>query len=400
MSGRFAAGGQVAIVGYGHSAVRRHAERPLGILAVETARAAIADAGLTPQDVDGFVGSALFPSSGGHAAEDGVSTVTPAWLAEHLGAQPSYVAGFQGVGQIPGSVAMAVNAVASGAADHVLVHRALHNPRASYHGTAQREFGGAQQWTAPQGFFGPLPMIGLAYNEYLQRFGAGREAMAAVLVEARKNGARIPWSYWHGRPISTEEYLAAPMVNDPICRYDCDIPVDGVAAFVLTSAERARDLPHRPVYVAGYAGSAPGPRRLPLHWPLDDIMAGGAGTARRLWEHAGVKPADIDVPQLYDGFSPFVYFWLESLGYCPPGEAHRFVLDGGIDSDTSGGLPVLSGGGALGNGRMHGVPQMLECYVQLAGRAGPRQRAQATFGLACHSSPHYGGAVVYSALPW
>lgn len=129
-------------------------------------------------------------------------------------------------------------------------------------------------------------------------------------------------------------------------------------------------------------------------------MAGGAGTARRLWEHAGVKPADIDVPQLYDGFSPFVYFWLEALGYCPPGEAHRFVLDGGIDSDTPGGLPVLSGGGALGNGRMHGVPQMLECYLQLAGRAGERQRRQTTFGLACHSSPHYGGAVVYSALPW
>ncbi|MCX4831237.1 thiolase family protein [Streptomyces sp. NBC_01016] len=400
MSGRFAAGGQVAVVGYGHSDVRRHAERPLGVLAVETARAAIADAGLTPRDVDGFVGSALFPTSGSHTAEDGVSTVTPAWLAEHLGARPSYVAGFQGIGQIPGSVAMAVNAVASGAADHVLVHRALHNPRARYHDTAVREFGGAQQWTAPQGHFGPLPMIGLAYNEYLQRYGAGREAMAAVLVEARKNGARLPWSYWHGQPLSAEEYLAAPMVNDPICRYDCDIPVDGVAAFVLTSAARARDLPHKPVYVAGYAGSAPGPRRLPLHWPLDDIMAGGAATARRLWEHAGVKPADIDVPQLYDGFSPFVYFWLEALGYCPIGEAHRFVLDGGIDSDTPGALPVLSGGGALGNGRMHGVPQMLECYLQLAGRAGERQRTRTTFGLACHSSPHYGGAVVYSALPW
>ncbi|MFI1485387.1 thiolase family protein [Streptomyces sp. NPDC020747] len=400
MSGRFASGGQVAIAGYAHSAVRRHDDRSLGALAVSVAREAIADAGLTPQAVDGFVGSALFPTSGDHTAEDGVSTVTPAWLAGHLGADPGYVAGFQGIGQIPGSVAMAVNAIASGAADHVLVHRALHNPRTRYHDTTVREFGGAQQWTAPQGFFGPLPMIGLAYNEYLQRYGAGREAMAAVLVEARKNGARIPWSYWHERPLTAEEYLAAPMVNDPICRYDCDIPVDGVAAFVLTSAARAHDLPHKPVYVAGYAGSAPGPRRLPLHWPLDDIMAGGAGTVRRLWEHAGVKPADIDVPQLYDGFSPFVYFWLEALGYCPVGEAHRFVLDGGIDSDVPGALPVLSGGGSLGNGRMHGIPQMLECYLQLSGRAGERQRAQAEFGLACHSSPHFGGAVVYSAQPW
>jgi acetyl-CoA acetyltransferase len=100
---------------------------------------------------------------------------------------------------------------------------------------------------------------------------------------------------------------------------------------------------------------------------------------------------------VYDGFSPFVYFWLELLGFCPVGQAHEFVQDGGIDSDAPGGLPALSGGGALGNGRMHGIPQMLECYLQLSGRAGDRQRDQATVGLACHSSPHFGGAVVYSA---
>ena len=85
------------------------------------------------------------------------------------------------------------------------------------------------------------------------------------------------------------------------------------------------------------------------------------------------------------------------LGLCPVGEAHRFVQDGGIDSDSPSGLPVLSGGGALGNGRMHGIPQMLECYLQLAGRAGDRQRDGASVGLACHASPHLGGAVVYTA---
>ncbi|WP_242424830.1 thiolase family protein, partial [Frankia sp. EI5c] len=227
-----------------------------------------------------------------------------------------------------------------------------------------------------------------------------RAAMAAVVVEARKNGSRIPWSYWHGRPLSTQEYLAAPMISDPVCRYDCDFPVDGVAAFVLTSAERAADLPHRPVYVAGYASGLPATRRLPLHWPLDDIMSVGTETARRLWAASGVGPAEVDLPQLYDGFSPFVYFWLEALGLCPVGEAHRFVQDGRIDSDRPDALPVLSGGGALGNGRLHGIPQMLECYLQLSGRAGERQRAGATVGVACHSSPHYGGAVVYTAEPF
>ena len=124
-------------------------------------------------------------------------------------------------------------------------------------------------------------------------------------------------------------------------------------------------------------------------------MTTGFETARRLWEQSGIGPADVDLPQVYDGFSPFVYFWLEVLGLCPEGQAHEFVQDGGIDSDAPGGLPALSGGGALGNGRMHGIPQMLECYLQLSGRAGDRQRHGATVGVACHSSPHFGGAVVY-----
>jgi acetyl-CoA acetyltransferase len=349
------------------------------------------------EQIDGFVSSSLLPAAGGQGAEDGVSIVSSTWLAQHLGAAPRYVAGFDGIGQIPGSMGIALNAVASGAADYVLFHRALHNPAARYHANPMREARGLQQWTAPQGFFGPLAMIALPYNEYLQRFGASRESMAAVAVEARKNGARIPWSYWHDRPLGADEYLSAPMLFDPVCRYDCDIPVDGVATFVLTSADRAKDLPHPPVYVAGYAAAAPARRRLPLHWPLDDIVDGGTQLAQQLWENTGISAIDVDLPQVYDGFSLFVWLWLEVLGLCPPGEAHRFVAEGGIDSDSPGGIPALSGGGALGNGRMHGIPQMLECYLQLARRAGDRQRAHATIGLACHSSPHFGGAVVYSA---
>lgn len=400
MSGRLPASNKVAVVGYAHSMVLRHAPQPLGALAVDTARQAVADAGLDLRQVDGIVTAALFPTAGSHAAEDGVTSVTAGWMAGHLGADPRYVAGFQGIGQLPGAVALAVGAIASGAADYVVLYRALHNPPGRYHANPMRQAAGPQQWTVPQGFFGPVAMIALPYTEYLQRYGTSREAMAAVLVEARKNGARIPWSYWYKQPLTAQEYLAAPMIADPVCRYDCDIPADGAAAFVLTSADRARDLPHQPVYVTGYASGAPAARRLPLHWPLDDIMNAGAATARRLWEHAGVGPDEVDLPQVYDGFSPLVWFWLEVLGLCPAGEAHRFVRDGGIDSDRPGGLPALSGGGALGNGRMHGIPQMLECYLQLAGRAGERQRERATIGVACQSSPHYGGAVVYSAEPW
>ena len=394
-----AAGGGVAIVGYAHSAVRRHHDRPIGSITVDTALAAIADAGLTVEQIDGFTGSALLPSAGDHDVRDGETTVSVNWLASRLKVNPRFASGFQGYGQLPGSVSLAVQAVTSGAADHVLVHRALHNPIGQYHGRTMSTAKGADQWTAPQGYFGPITMIGLLANEYIQRYGASREALAAVTVEARKNGARIPWSIWHGKPLSTEDYLDAPLLSDPICRLDCDLPVDGAAAFVLTSAERARDLPNRPVYVAGTASGQPTRARLPLHWPLDDVQETGRETARRLWSASGLTAAEVDLPQVYDGFSPFVWLWLEALGICPEGSAHRFITDGGIDSDDPTAVPALSGGGALGNGRMHGIPQMLECYLQLSGRAGERQRAGVEVALACHASPHYGGIVAYSSEP-
>ena len=348
-------------------------------------------------DVDGFTTGTLLPTAGAHASIDGFSVVTPTWLAQSLGVNPRFAAGFVGYGQLPGTVGLAANAIASGAADVVVAYRALHNPRRGrYHDNPMAEAAGPNQWVAPQGYWGPMSMIALPYQEYVQAYGATEEALARVVVEARANGATIPWSYWHGRPLSVDEYLAGRMISDPIRIFDCDIPVDGVAAFVLTRADRAADLPHPPVHVAGVAHGHPTANRLPQHWPLEDIMGIGRETCARLWQQSGLTLTDVDVPQLYDGFSPLVYFWLEVLGVCPEGDAHRFVADGGIDAAT-GGLPVLTGGGSLGNGRMHGVPQMLECYLQLAGRAGDRQRERATVGLACHSSPHWGGAVVYTA---
>ena len=185
------------------------------------------------------------------------------------------------------------------------------------------------------------------------------------------------------------------MIADPICRYDCDIPVDGVAVFVFTSTERAKDLPHRPVLVSGHASGLSTVRRLPLHWPLDDIMTTGFDTARRLWEAAGVGPADVDIPQVYDGFSPFVYFWLEVLGFCPEGQAHELVADGGIDSDAPGALPGALGGGAWATAACTESPRCSSATS--SSRAGPATASatRAEVGVACHSSPHFGGAVVY-----
>jgi acetyl-CoA acetyltransferase len=292
---------------------------------------------------------------------------------------------------------MAVEAINSGSVNYALVHRALYNPRGRYHQRDAHRPRGSEQWTVPQGYFGPIASIALPYNEYMQRYGCTRETTAMVVSESRKNGARIPWSYWYERPLTIDEYLAEPLIHDPMCRLDCDIPVDGATVFILTSSERARDLPHRPVLVSGYALNTPPRWRMQGHWPLEDIMAVGTESGRRIWQASGVGPTEVDLPQLYDGFAPLIYLWLEALGFCNVGEGHRLVADGLIDSDAASALPVLSGGGALGNGRMHGAPQMLECYLQLSGRAGSRQREGMSIGLACQGIPHIGGVVVYRA---
>ena len=251
---------------------------------------------------------------------------------------------------------------------------------------------GAAQWTAPHGLWGPPAQIAFPYMEYMLRYGATREEMATVVVELRANGSKRPWSYWRGQPITVDDYMAARIVADPISILDCDIPVDAVAAFILTTADRARDLPNKPVYLGGFGQGSPTAASRSTVWTLDEIMEGGQAAAKGLWASSGLGPEDVDLPQLYDGFSPFIYLWLEVLGYCPVGEAHRFVQDGAIA--TGHGLPIAAGGGAIGGGRLHACRRCLECYTQLSRRAGDNQ-LPVNVGLACHSSPHYGGVMLY-----
>jgi acetyl-CoA acetyltransferase len=390
--GRFTAAGEVALVGYAHSPIRRAHDVSLGALTLRTIREAVVDAGLELGQIDGFTTGALFPSSGGRSLTDGVEIVTSDWVVDQLQVQPRWLCGFQGLGQICGATILATEAIASGAADYVVVHRAMYNPPGRYHGNPMTHASGADQWTAPHGFWGPPTHMALPYTEYQQRYGATREHMATVTVGGRAAGSKNPWSHWFDRPLTHDDYMSARMIADPMSVLDCDIPVTGVGAFVLTSRARAADCPHRPVYVAGYAQGRSGSANGVGPWRLDDLYTGGREVARILWENTGLGPDDIDVPQVYDAFTPFVYFWLEALGFCGRGEAFEYVQD-----PASGpGLPFRTGGGAVGNGRMHGVPQMLECYLQLSGRAGDRQLPTAATGLACQAAPNVGGVVAFT----
>ena len=222
--------------------------------------------------------------------------------------------------------------------------------------------------------------------------------MANVVVEARANGARIPWSYWYDRPITADEYLDTRVLSDPICMYDCDIPVDGVAAFVFTTAERARDLRHPPVYVAGYGQGHPDRHRLPMHWPLDDIMDVAAETCARLWEHSGLSVDDVDVPAALRRLLPVHLLLARGARVLPrgrgapvrPGRRHPRATAGSRSS------PVAAHSATAGCTASRRCSSAT-CSSRSA--AGERQLPSANVGLACHSSPHWGGAVLYSREP-
>ena len=202
-----------------------------------------------------------------------------------------------------------------------------------YAGLSNAAVAGPAQFTVPYGIGDGMGGGGNRHAIWLQRYmhdyGATREELYQVIHAQRKHAALNPVAFWRDRDLSLEEYLNGRWIYEPISIFDCDIPVTGAGALVMTTAERARDLPHRPAYVAGYANS---------YQPGDAVF-----------QASGVPREDVQVLQLYDGYSPFVYHWLEFLGFCGRGEAHTFIQDG--RTELGGALPMNTFGGSLGEGR-------------------------------------------------
>jgi acetyl-CoA acetyltransferase len=390
---------KVAIVGAGTVNAVRHADVPVGSLAVQTADIAIKDAGLTRADIDGVACGVSLPS---YATKDrvtypGFDFVDSNFLIEQMDLEPVWSVDD---GSFPPALAAAVFAVASGAATCVLVNRTLHNPVGRYNSMMSLEAQGWDQYTAPYGFVAPSSGIAMPYMEYLQRYGATREHMATLVLQSRKNVQQIPDAYWHGRELTLDDYMSSRMISEPMCLFDNDIPVDGGGSFIVTTADRARDMPHKPVYITSWAKIRNPPTFLPgTLGPLDDFYDRGYDLSERLWANSGWRPGDVDVVQLYDGFTPLVWFWLEVMGFCAKGEAWSFIQDGRIAAD--GPFPLNSGGGNQGWGRVHGVPHVLECYLQLSGRAGSRQLAKTETALSTYATPAHaiGEALLYSTDP-
>lgn len=388
---------RTAIVGVGHSKVRRRDDVSLGRHTVDACLAAIADAGLEPSDIDGVATDPVQPFDGaGHV--DGRNLVTPQFVISALGLDVTWH-GILNWTSTLGAVIEGVNAVASGNCRAVLAFRALHNPSGRYghHSPATAE-GGFQYWV-PYGVDAPGRFAQL-WTRYMHQYGTTREQMAPFIVQSRENGLLWEHGYWTQHkpiPLTVDDYLSDRIISYPIGVLDCDIPIQGCGAFVITSAERALDLPHPPAYVRGWAV----PSRAAGHpqiFTLDEIQEATSRFARHLYSNSGVGPEDVDLVNLYDGFSIFVPIWLESLAFCKEGEGFDFMTPEMIGLE--GKLPVNTSGGNLGGGRMHGVSQVMDSVLQIMGRSGKRQVQGAEIALATAGGfPGSGRGIVLATTP-
>ena len=389
--------GKTAIVGIGYSEITRRPQKPLGLLAIDACRAAIADTGLQPSQIDGL---ATYPESpfAGAGNRDGEDVVSVMYLVNHLplASDIRWYAQIE-TGMIASPIIEAVNAIIAGACDYALVWRALHRPvprGASSRPSGPPRAAGDAQFMAPYGCNTIIQWHALAWQRYMHRYSATRDALAALALNSRRNANLNPRAFFYKEPMSRENYFASRWIAEPLCLFDCDVPVDGCVAMVLTSAERARDLKHPPAYIAGY-GQNTAPRRTLLHYALDDYMECGGSLARKLWSSAGVGPQDMDAAQLYDGFNPSTLYWLEAAGFCGRGEGGAFVEKGRIAIE--GEMPVNTFGGSLSEGRMHGMGHIAEAVRQVTGRAEQRQIPNAELACAIDGSPMLRGSGIVLA---
>ena len=279
---------KIAVSGVGYSKVTRSAEIPLAAHALTAVKEAVADSGLQMSDIDGLATYPELPATG-HAEVDGISVVSVNCMMAML-KLPNLTWHIQvGTTNIGGAVQQAVNALLAGVCKYAVVWRAMHNPRGTYQNLPGAYAQGATQFTAPYGFGGPGQGMAVAYTRWLERNNQSREKMATLAVTQRKHTQHNPHAYFYGTPLTREDYFASRMVAYPFCLFDCDIPVQGAVAIVLTTADRARDLKPQPAYLAGY-----GQR---LHFEvagrigsLSSYMEGGSSSAKLTWERSGFQP--------------------------------------------------------------------------------------------------------------
>lgn len=378
--------GRAAIVGTGYSDVARHSSASLGAHVIQACLRAMQDCGVSADDIDG-VANYPNPSRPVGAVIDGVDIASVNYLAPTLGLRHLRWSCSVSQGTVVGALVEAVNAVNAGAADCVLVWRGMYNPPGRFGRVEADRAEGIAQFTHPYGLAHNVAAFALPYARYLAKYGKTRADMAAFVSSNRQYVVADDTAVFAGHPLDVDEYLHARMVATPLSLYDCDMPVTGCGAFVVCSADRAKDLRQRPAYVCGRV-SLGLPMQNSLIMQYEQLADSGRHLSSALWNSTGFGPSDIDQANLYDGFSYYVPFWAEWLGFCAEGEGLDYLA-----SEAPARIPINTNGGALGRGRLHGTPQVIEAVRQLQGRA-LHQVNNARVTLAQAGDPSHGAAAV------
>lgn len=387
---------RAAITGIGMSQIGRRLMRPPLSLTVEAVKAAVADAGLTLDDIDGL---ATYPGEmvAGGFGEGGISA-----LEDALGLRPTWYNGGSETFGPAGSVITAIMAVASSLVRHVVCFRTVwqatfaarlrsQNPGANAYGGLGAGAGRIPGFSGPYGVASAANNLAMYASHHFQRYGTDRETLGWIAMNQRANAALNPKAIYRD-PMSMDDYLSARMITTPFGLYDCDVPADASIAVVVSSVDTVKDLPSQPILVEA-VGTKMTER---VTWDQSTMTHEPQvlGPAAHLWTRTDLRPDDVDVALLYDGFTFNCVSWLEALRFCGIGEAKDF-LAGGKNIALDGGVIALNPhGGQLSAGRTHGMGFVHEAVVQLRGHGGERQRKGAEVAVVSSGGLTPSGAIL------
>ncbi|MEM8936502.1 MAG: thiolase family protein, partial [Pseudomonadota bacterium] len=366
---------RAAITGVGMSEIGRKLDIPASVLLAQAARKAMALSGLTIADIDGLT---TYPGKSDLAP--GMSPLGCVEARDILGLQTRWhSSSYDGPAQFS-AIMIAAMAVATGQARHVLCFRALTESssqsakhRASLPTGGSTKIGGQFQWLLPMGAPSATNWTAQFATRIMHEYDLTREDLGQQCIFQRANAQKNPHAVFNGKMLSMDEYIGSRMISEPLCLFDCDIPIDGACAVIVSAADAAVDCHSDPIWIEAMGSALTDRDSWDQRTDLTTMAAHDVG--KDLWARTDFKPSDVDLAGLYDGFSIYVPMWLEALDFCGRGEGGQFIRAG--KTTLEGELPTNTSGGQLSEGRLHGFGLLHEICYQLWGLADARQLAKA-----------------------